>query len=294
MHAARGESGEHRLALDAHGVAQVHVEVGAAVRDPDLAAEALVVRRTRVGRADEGPLAHAPERALHLPLHALAGDALEVVGYGRVHALGPAPGGDGAGEGMGRRGGERRERAQGARLVLRRHAGVAGHLGLAAGERPGLVEAHHADVGQSLHRRAAPEEDAAPRARGDGGEHGRWDGEDERAGAHHHEERHRAVDRPGGLGLGHEEADALHVVHPEQEGDGEQDDARGVDAAPPVDQPLRGRLARLGLADEVEDALHGALGLRPDDAPDDATGSVEGAREQLGASALGHRDGLAG
>ena len=295
VHAASGEAGEHRLALRAHGVAQVDVQVGPPVGDPDLAAEALLARGARVGRADEGALAHAPERPLDLALHALARDALEVGGDGRVDALGPAPGGDGAGEGVGGGGGERDQRAQGPRLVLGRRADVARHRGLAAGEGAGLVEAHHPDVGQALDRGAAAEEDAAARARGDGREHGRGDGEDERAGAHDHEEGHRAVDRAGGLRLaGREQGRLVDVMRVEQEEAGRQDDAGGVDAAPLVDQPLGGRLPRLGLADEVEDALDGALGLGTDDAPDDPARPVEGAGEELAAAALGHGHGLAG
>jgi hypothetical protein len=82
------------------------------------------------------------------------------------------------------------------------------------------------------------------------------------------------------------------VQQPEQEPGGGEDDARRVGPSPRVDQALRGRLSRLGLPDQPQDALDRALGLRPQHGRNEAAAPVHCAGEQLVARALGHRDAL--
>ncbi len=187
-------------------------------------------------------------------------------------------------------------------------AGQPRHLGLAArgetfhpldlqvagGQRAGFVHGHHVHLGQFFNRRPAPEEDAAPRAAGDGCQDGRGDGQDQRTGGSHHQQRHREVEgrprrvvRADGRQAGNTPPEEKHERRQPQHG-------VGVAGAETVGEPLRGGLEMLGLADEAEDFFEGAFLDGADHQRLDRPPQVQGPRQHRIAHALFHRHRFAG
>ena len=113
----------------------------------------------------------------------------------RLQALLLAVAGDGAGQRMGRKPFEREGQLRHFRFPARRKALDRFHAQFAGGQRAGLVERHDVDLRQFFHRRAAAEQNAMPRAPGDGRQHRGGNGEHQRARRGHDQQRHGVIKR---------------------------------------------------------------------------------------------------
>ena len=139
-----------------------------------------------------------------------------------------------------------------------------GHPGPPDRERPGLVEDGDADLAELLERGAMAEDDPAPRRAIDAPDHRDRRREDQRAWRRHDQDG----EHPDGV--------AGQEIGSGADGEGERGEPDGI----AVGEPLEGRLALLGGADQLHDPGVLALAGRSRCANRERTLEVEAAAEQ--------------
>ena len=159
------------------------------------------------------------------------------------------------------------------------------HDKVALGDRAGFIHDNGFHIIQRLERRAALEQDAAPRARADACKIGQRHAEHERARAGNDEEGERGVD-------------PLAPVAGDKAGydSGQQGDAYdrgGVNAGEAGDKAVDLGFARSGVLHAVQDALHHALREHMGDAQFNSAVRVDATRDRAVARSDAHRHRLA-
>ena len=127
-----------------------------------------------------------------------------------------------------------------------------GHqLGLAQGDRAGLVEGQHLDLASLLDVKAAFDDDAATGGSGQAAHHRDWGGDHQRAGAGDHQQHQGLVDRL-------EWGEHQQGWRQQGNGQGHHEHRRGVAGRKAIHEPLDWGAGGLGFLHGLDDARQGA------------------------------------